>query len=278
MHKRNREIHGVWSREAAARSNRATYAAAPKGEQAERYRMFFKKALRGRKGAKVLILGATPELRSIALSLGCETLAVDFAYEIIARMHSLIKRPDDPRNMILRADWLSLVDYLKPHTFDIVAGDSATSQLTIPQQRKLYRDIHTLLKQRGVFVARIDDCNPDAPKRDARELVREYLAGKMSSVSHMIATMLYSNVTKHMYNPKTGLLQSYKFWDYMEQFYKEGLIPKRQAELFRKGRQNMTHIVPPEKLVAQMTDPYFKRIDMPQHDRTWPTQYWIAKS
>jgi formiminotetrahydrofolate cyclodeaminase len=55
---------------------------------------------------KVLILGATTELREIALELGCKVLAIDINIEMIYNRDKIMKIKNNVNDVIARGDWL----------------------------------------------------------------------------------------------------------------------------------------------------------------------------
>src|SRR3989338_6961852 len=88
------------------RGSKAYYPSKPSDEEILIYKDLLKRY--GRSRARVLILGVTPCLRDLCLDFGYEVVAVDRDSEVIRRMQSFMQHQDNPKDIVLKADWFSM--------------------------------------------------------------------------------------------------------------------------------------------------------------------------
>ncbi len=100
----------------------------------------------------VLVLGATPELRLLALREGFDVVFVDRDRLMIEAMALLMDYlgVDKTHERCLRYDWIKIPDYQPP--FGVVLGDGSLNHLTREQMSKL------LSKMRGLLTASASLC------------------------------------------------------------------------------------------------------------------------
>ena len=273
MQKRIQKVYKSWSKDAKTRGDRKTTATAPIGNQLALYKKCLKKALGKRiKNSLVLVLGATPEVRNLALNLGCRVLAADINYDMLFNLESNIKDHGNMRNMVLRTNWLELDKYLKNNNFDAVIGDGVTGQLDPPGIVKLIENVKNLLKPGGYFITRIDVYLPEYPITPFAELLDEYRNKKLDFLTFGTKALLYSDYSKKLYNKKTGLMSTYKLWNIFNDLFKQGVISKKEDDFFQERKVSQTHYMLPKSLLyRKMLGKYFKEIPLKQINEVWPT-------
>jgi len=106
-----------------------------------------------RKGANVLLLGSTPELRDMLAKHDCKVVVVDNNLSMIEGMVKYVKRK--PKNEIwVKTDWLKAP--LKEKYFDLVLGDFVLSNLPYTAHDQFLKRIKNWLKPNGSFITRIE--------------------------------------------------------------------------------------------------------------------------
>lgn len=269
---RQKEVLKIWTDEATARGNRKITASAPDARQHAVYQAAFALALRNKKKrVRVLNLGMTPELRNLALGLGCEVVAVDINFDMIVNLEHNIRDNTSLHNMILRCDWLKIDQFLRPDTFDIVSGDGVIAQVTLQQAPLLIKNIALLLKSGGYFISRVDVFQPNFSTMTVDQLLKLYRQKKISLIEFALATVWYSEHAKKLYNPRTGLQKTYKFWDIMQDYYEEGKLTKVEYQAIEERRISISHYSFTMPHFLKIMHRYFLDVSLKQSMPIWPT-------
>ncbi|MGB9006584.1 MAG: class I SAM-dependent methyltransferase [Candidatus Aminicenantales bacterium] len=121
----------------------------PSREELVRY----EKAILGAKprdGATALILGSTPELRSLALKHRLESTGCDIDDGVWKALTSL--RTVEGEEGFIQGNWLNLPE---SRQYDFILGDCSFNMLTWDEMQKLATKIRALLKEDGISIQRI---------------------------------------------------------------------------------------------------------------------------
>lgn len=103
---------------------------------------------------RILLLGATPELRDLLSEYPSSfVVVVDFSYMIIAELSKLLKKADPNKEIWVKSDWRNLTFFDK--TFDIIVGDIVILQFPPNAETHFLRATSDLLKPRGHFLTRV---------------------------------------------------------------------------------------------------------------------------
>jgi len=103
----------------------------------------------------VLVLGATPELRLLALREGFEVVFVDRDRLMIQAMALLIDYSgvDESRETCLECDWLGMPN--PPFPYGVVLGDGSLNHLTMEQMSELLAKLRRFLTKSGSLCLRV---------------------------------------------------------------------------------------------------------------------------
>ncbi len=268
---RQAEVLARWSKDAPDRKDRKITASAPAGAQGELYRKFVRLAIKGKKDPWVLILGMTPELRNIAMEEGATVVAVDINQDVICSVDPNIKDRLNTKNIMARGDWLMMDQYLQNKKFDVVMGDGVTGQLLNQDTKKLVKVSAHLLKKGGYFISRVDIHQPALDGLSFAQALELWRAGKMNIAEFSIVVLLYSEYKKQCYNPRTGLMKTYLFWDIIEKLYRKGVVTKAENEAIQKTRISLTHYNVGQKTFLAWTGKYFKPVPFKPVSIFWST-------
>lgn len=121
----------------------------PSGEELVRY----EKAILGKKprdGATALILGSTPELRSLALKHHLKTTGCDIDDGVWKALTSL--RTVEGEEDFIHGNWLNLPESRR---YNFILGDCSFNMLTWDEMQILAAKVRALLKEDGVSIQRI---------------------------------------------------------------------------------------------------------------------------
>lgn len=109
-----------------------------------------------KKGVKILILGATPEIRDmLARYKNTQVTLVDINLDMILAMTSLMKHKSAAEKEIwIRSNWLNAP--LPKNYFDLVLGDMVLSNVPFKLQDKFLNNIKSWLRPGGCFINRCE--------------------------------------------------------------------------------------------------------------------------
>ncbi len=117
------------------------------------YEKFLREVVKSnKKGVKILLLGATPELRDLFAE--CENIQVtlvDVNMDMILAMTELMKKKTE-NEIWIKSDWLTVP--LSNNYYDLVFGDYVTGNLPRKKLASLFGKIRTVLKPGGYFITR----------------------------------------------------------------------------------------------------------------------------
>lgn len=191
----------------------------PTPEEIAIYRSFCKKIIGNKKGAKALVLGATPQLRDMLSGLKCRTTLVDINPEMVHAMTTLLKRKPYKKEIKRRGNWLDTK--LPEKSFDIIVGDAVIGNVGWEQQDKMLEEMRRILKGDGAFITRVE-AFPEKWKnspfekvfgkfkrkkksmRSAMELFIELMYNVHDVKKRKNSTALVFGKIREYYNPKKG--------------------------------------------------------------------------
>lgn len=111
---------------------------------------FYEKAIKkilGRKNPRVLVLGATPEIRDLlAKYKNLNVYVININVPVYQAMTRLMKKKN-PKEKLVVADWLKMP--FKKNTFDLSLSHGAFSVINLKNHQKLYQNIKRVLKKDG---------------------------------------------------------------------------------------------------------------------------------
>ncbi len=124
----------------------------PSLDELKIYDQFLHNAVRNLKALKILVLGATPELRDLAAKYTKEVTVVDANLEMILAMTALMKSKNN-REIWAQANWLTMP--LSHNYYDVILGDAVVSNVTWRDAHLFWKHLAEVLKPNGKFITRI---------------------------------------------------------------------------------------------------------------------------
>ena len=121
----------------------------PTDKEIDIYEDYLLKAVKNIKKPKMLILGATPELRDLTAKHKIATTIVDINPNMVAAMASILEISDG-REKKLIANWLEIP--LPAHQFDAILCDHGMHWIFFDEWDKFLKDKNRLLKKGGYFI------------------------------------------------------------------------------------------------------------------------------
>lgn len=194
---------------------------------------------------KALVLGATPELRDMAIDCGMESMAVDISREMMDKFSKLMRNQAHHLDTQAIDDWLDMV--FPENSFGIIMGDASLNNLATQQDNKRLINIcHKVLATNGLLVLR-QVTYPSAYKgyEDFKSLVSDYRGGKIPWEDFFMEMRIH--VLKPMvYNPETYQSDSKRTFEMIESFYLAGLLTAEEYERINTFRNNVINTFYPE--------------------------------
>jgi len=121
------------------------------------------------KGAAMLLLGATPELRDIALQNNILPVSSDLDDNIFEAMSRLMTTSGQEE--FIRSNWLDLNEERK---YDYIVGDGSLNMLPAEMADAFTKKMHGLLKEDGFFVHRFGITNEEMTLDHFKEAMQQY--------------------------------------------------------------------------------------------------------
>ncbi len=123
---------------------------------------------------RVLILGATPELRDAAIEIGVESVAVDVSKEMMDKFSSLMKHKGHLLDKQIIKNWLEM-DFPKSY-FGVVMGDASFNNLILKEHNlQLVKICSKIIAKQGFLVLRqVVYSKENKGYKDALKLVEDF--------------------------------------------------------------------------------------------------------
>lgn len=183
----------------------------------ENYGQLIAKALRNKKNPKIMVMGSTPELRSILLQYEifnkAEVYCVDLNYGMYQSMTDFMAHSAKFNEKHKKASWIDTK--LPDKQFDLVVGDEVICNVDNKLHQELFKEINRVLKKDGVWITRNDVFLPENEKDDVRSILID-LAEKIDSGKynlHFAINILYIKMfyrANEDYNPDNTMIGHYQ--------------------------------------------------------------------
>lgn len=215
---------------------------------------FIEIARGNKKKIRTLILGATPEIRDLAISMGHETVAVDISPRLTLALTNVMKHKDDPNNIFMVGDWLKIHKFLEKDSFDIVLGDLAVNNLPYTLWDGFFKSLSYVMKKDGCFIPRHPVFNYPTITRTCEEVIREFRHNKNSVMEMIMELGLSTDYVKENYNHKEKSLPWININKYDKQMKK--YLTKEEYSFYSNmttyGKELVTILVSEKEFLKQI--------------------------
>ena len=223
------------------------------------YEQFLKKVP---KRQKILILGATPELRDLAHKHKAEVAIIDVSLEMMIVMKEFMKYKDKAKDEIwVGANWLK--NPLTSNYFDVVLGDYVSSNVPLDFHLKFFQEINRVLRKNSYFITRTTH-TPEKPILPAK-IVEKYLKmgditlkGK-NLITELEQELMLSFIRKPSYEMSSGKAIGF-FEKYIKKQKKEKILNQILKDL-KFQFPPKTWWCPPKEIYQKRVKKYFKIIN-----------------
>lgn len=244
--------------------NRANYPGAPSACQGilNVYKQLLKKAVQNKKNFQALVLGATPEIRDLVLSLDGDLVTLDISHDMINKCNRLMKHSGHKKEKIVIGDWLK--SGLKDGTFDVIIGDGVTNNISVKDHQRFFQENKRLLKKNGYLIIREFVFNKDIPSSPIRKIAQKFDQGQFHWFDMFMAMYINSELKNKIYNKKQCRLYMKKFFDHFYLHYKKGDVSQKAFDAMWWFRSNIIHTFVERNKLAGLMAEYFKLLPVKQ--------------
>lgn len=210
---------------------------------------------------RALILGATPELRDIAIKIGLESVAVDVSEKMMEKFSALMEKQNNALDKKIIKDWLE-IDFPSDY-FGVIMGDASLNNLaTIEDNERLVNICNSILAKNGYFIMRqMFYTKKYQGYTDFKKVIDDYRANKISWENFFMELRLYS-FKDQVYNSENFQYDAGKAFDLIEGVHKDGLITKAEYGRINTFRNNLINsFYPKEKFVRMINEIGFKFLE-----------------
>ncbi|MBN2215593.1 MAG: hypothetical protein JW723_15280 [Bacteroidales bacterium] len=192
-------------------------------------------------GKRILVLGMTPEIRTMALGGGANLVSIDCSQDAIDMYRDWVPAQFAANETIICGSWWD-AGRCVTSLVDVVMGDGVFGNiLSVEKHIEIIGILRDLMADGGIMVFRKamlpDDFDIDA--YDAGLLIEKYRTGALSDAEFGFSMRLWGNY-KNAYNPETFILDNSKTFRLYEKWMKEGILTEKEyaciCHYFFKGK------------------------------------------
>lgn len=244
---------GTWTSNLARVWDKILPPARPFPSELKIFEKYIKKFAKNKK-AKILILGATPELRDLVLKYKLTPICADINEENFIALKKLMKHKG--KEIFIHSDWLKLKG---KEIYDLIIGDTAFTMLSWRKWEDCLKRLKQIVKKDGMIVHRSDVRFPEDEKRTPLEIFQSYRKFKKK-------TPIFSSIIIPLYitfrNKEKEYCDSNKLIKKVKELAKKSLISKKECRgitdfLVAKG---LKVVIPRKEEFEKMAKKYFKII------------------
>lgn len=206
---------------------------APTKPELEIYEKYLTESLQFNDSPEILVLGATPELRDLAIKHNCQTVAIDISNKILQKMNDLMEYKDSDKNIYLKGDWMAMDKFLRQDSFDIIMGDISFNYLDSVKQEQLLQVLKRLLKPGGKMIFRNIVIAENKPMTDLKELQQQYDNNQNNWLMFLMSVGMYTVFKKQVYNREQKELNFEKLFELFDDAINQAEIKLREEDVLK---------------------------------------------
>ena len=206
---------------------------APTAPEMEIYEKYLKEAIAFNDNPEVLVLGATPELRDMAIRNNCQTMAIDSSSEILEKMNEMMENKDSEKNIYLKGNWLLMDKFLRPNSYDVIIGDISLNKLDLTSQEILLSILKKLLKPGGKLILRNMVLLESREMALTNQFQADYMNNQNNWLMHLLSLGLYSEWKKEVYDLKTKELNFERLFLLFDEAVKNNELGLKEEDIWK---------------------------------------------
>lgn len=204
------------------------------------YEGFLKRTIGNKERLKILILGATPEMRDLAAKYRAETTVCDISLEMIMAMCQLMDRKKvNQKEIWVRASWVTAP--LRHNYYDVILGEGVNTNVSWAESNQWWKHLTELLKPKGAFITRMVyfPLRKEIDK-SLDDVIKKILKRKSPSATDFSELKIILEIAN--YNLKAGTCSNARYKELFFKHVKNFSVSRIKAnEIYRK----LVQIYPP---------------------------------
>lgn len=207
------------------------------------YEGFLKRTIGNKGRPKVLIFGATPEMRDLAAKYKAETTVCDISSEMIMAMCQLMSHKKAGQKEIwVRASWVTAP--LRHNYYDVILGEGVTTNVSWKESNQWWKHLTELLKSKGAFITRMVYFPPKKEiDKTLNAVIKKILKRKNPSAVDFSELKIVLEIVN--YNLKTGTCSNARYKELFFKHVKNFPVSRTKAnKIYRK----LIKIYPPRPI------------------------------
>jgi len=177
---------------------------------------------------RVLVLGATPEIREILSKFDSSIIIADFSFKMISGMIFFNKSINETKEKWIKSDWMALDKFIKNNYFDVIVGDLFLRNINPQLQLECLRKISRLLKKGGYLITRIHLLNEDITKLSSKKIIRNIFDKELDIDNKLIEDLITSRLFDKNTDFNNKIVNKEAFTNNIKENIKKGVKSKRE--------------------------------------------------
>jgi len=255
-------------------------AGSPNAEEIQTYRSHIFDHFQGNlKGKQALVLGLTPELRSMLHYLGTSVICIDNNPDAIALFRDWLPKDIEVTENILEGSWSDLSNLLQS-SVDIIVGDGVFgNMLSLDLHFKLLTEIKSVMNPQGICVFRkiMIPQNFSLDKHQADLLIEQYNQGVIDESEFGFGMRIFG-LKEQVFDPETFLLDNRKSFDIFEKMYRNKILSTSAMSAIQRYYFNGLNLITPQSLWEELLKQVgFDFVSVPLQGKQWYEYYPIYR-
>ena len=214
---------------------------------------------------KVLILGATPEIRDLAAKMNLNVIVADFSLKMLKGMLDSAKYKARYKEKWIIADWLDLDRFLKNNYFDVILGDLVLRNIEPELQSDFLDKISKLMTPEAFFITRIHFVNENLLNFDINNIIAEVFDKNFNLgnnfLEDLIASRLFDRNTDFKQHSINKISFAKNIYDYLKNFKRNKREEIVLNNVLRKWSGEMTWTQRTKKEINDFLEKNFKIVN-----------------
>lgn len=237
--KPNKKDTSKWDTSSAYRATkegRSDYGYGPKSSNAiyEKYIDYTAQAIKDGEGRKVLVLGATPELRDLILTTKATLASIDVSAEMMRKQTEVMESDALWREVSVIGNWLSTP--FADQTFDYILGDAIMANVSQENTHIFVKELERLLRPGGHLLLREVITIPERQQYTMNQIIQK--AHKEGWHKYDLWLEIYCYATDGARDAGSLVIQMKKLREiFEERIYNQGLLSAEEERYFKQYTQ-----------------------------------------
>ena len=243
-------------------SDRSKYIAAPSSGLGilAKYEELLDKAIENKQNLKILVLGATPELRDMVLERGRHLTTLDISQDMLDKTKKCMKYSDHKNEKIILGDWLS--SSLPDNHFDIILGDGVSNNIAFKDQDKFFVELKRLLKLDGGLILREMTTNEDRPRQTVEEINNDFVTDQIHWGDLLFNIYFYSELSDLFHDQHNWYFG--RFWKQIKKLKEQNRLDQQAFDSMWWLNSDLKHTFMPHQIFLDFSAKHFKSLSVDQ--------------